>query len=166
MENTQRLLVCMRPVAEALDIIQGEERACAGYILPTLYGIKACLNENIENDVFMSDFGKSMSETMLQCLSDRFGDTMKICEENKSLILAAAIHPCFKLAWLENEIDREYVQTLLINSYVEMANSLKKLTTDEATIETSNSTSEKKVKKVNFLKDCEMEKKERQLMTT
>lgn len=145
-------VVCMRPIAEALDIIQGEERACAGYILPTLYGIKACLNENIENNVYVSDFGKSMNETMLQCLSNRFDDMMKICDENKSLILAAAIHPCFKLTWLENEMDREYVQTLLINTYVEMANSLKKSTTDETTKEIYDPTSEKKSKESLFFK--------------
>lgn len=69
----------------------------------------ACLNENIENNVYVSDFGQSMNENMLQCLSNRFKDMMKICDENKSLILAAAIHPCFKLTWLENEMDREYV---------------------------------------------------------
>lgn len=47
-----------------------------------------------------------------------------------------------------------------------MANSLKKSTTDEATKEIYDSTSEKKLKKVNFLKDCELGKRERQLMTT
>lgn len=120
--------ICMRPIAIALDIIQGEKRACAGYVLPTLYGVKASLVENTENKLFVSDYGKLMNETMLKCFEKRFGDLMKICDENRHLILAAAIHPNFKLTWLESEGDREFAQTLLINSYVELASSIKRRT--------------------------------------
>lgn len=145
-------IICMRPVAIALDIIQGEKRACAGYILPTLYGIKASLNENIEEKLYVSDYGRTMNETMLICLSNRFGDMMKICDENKNLILAAAIHPNFKLTWLESETDREFAQTLLINSYVELANSKKNCTTAEYGAEIVCSPSENRSKESQFFK--------------
>lgn len=39
---------CLQPIAIALDILQGEKRSCQGYILPTLYGIKASLDEQLE----------------------------------------------------------------------------------------------------------------------
>lgn len=125
---------CLQPIAIALDILQGEKRSCQGYILPTLYSIKAALNEQLENSVYVSEFGNFFHECALKSIEFRFSEAMKIGDENKDLILAAAIHPNFKLTWIDNETDREYVQTLLINTYVELANSKR-----ETTPEISNS---------------------------
>lgn len=47
---------------------------------------------------------------------------MKICEENKDLIVAAAIHPNFKLSWLQDEPAREFVQGMLINICIDVSN--------------------------------------------
>lgn len=117
--------ICMRPVAIALDIIQGEKRACLGYVLPTLYGIKASLCENAVLEAYSSDYGQIFHDCMVDCIDHRFQNMMTICDDNKELILAAAIHPNFKLAWIEDEKDREFAQNLLINSYVELANKQK-----------------------------------------
>lgn len=111
---------CLRPVAIALDIIQGEKRACLGYVLPTLYGIKASIFENLE--AYSSEYGQIFHDCMIDCIDNRFRKIMKICDENKELILAATIHPNFKLSWIEDEKDREFAQNLLINSYIELAN--------------------------------------------
>lgn len=40
--------VCMHPLAMGLDILQGDKRACQGYILPVLYGIMAGLEDNVD----------------------------------------------------------------------------------------------------------------------
>lgn len=46
---------------------------------------------------------------------------MAINEDNKELILAAAVHSNFKLTWIDNESDRECAQNMLINSYIELS---------------------------------------------
>lgn len=61
----------------------------------------------------------SMHNTLIACLENRMGDIMKICDENKDYILAAAIHPFFRLTWIDNESEKEFVQTLLINACIE-----------------------------------------------
>lgn len=45
---------------------------------------------------------------------------MRICDENKDLIIAAAIHLHFNLLWLTNESEREFAQTLLINTCIDL----------------------------------------------
>lgn len=112
----------LKPVAISLDILQGDRHACLGYVLPTLYGIRASLVANIEERIYVSDYGVIMSECVLKSLKNRFDAVMKFDAENKELILAATIHPNFKISWIENERDKEYAQTLLINTYIEHAN--------------------------------------------
>ncbi|XP_031633719.1 uncharacterized protein LOC116347299 [Contarinia nasturtii] len=116
----------LKPIAIALDILQGDCRACQGYVLPTLYAIKASFETNIKEKNFTSDYGLSMNECSLKCLTTRFEAIMKFNEENKELILASVIHPSFKISWIENERDKEYAQTLLINTYIDMANDKQK----------------------------------------
>lgn len=122
---------CMRPVALALDILQGEDRACQGYILPVLYEINAALDD-VLRDGFASEYGSKFHEVLVSSLDSRFKDMMRIGNQNKDLILAAAIHPNFKLSWIQNENDKEYAQNLLINECIEMASSSKRLPTEEA----------------------------------
>lgn len=98
----------LRPVSIALDILQGDRRACQGYVLPTLFVIKASLEENICDRTYVSDYGLIMNETVLKCLENRFGSIMTFTEENEELILAASIHPNFKISWIQQEKDREY----------------------------------------------------------
>lgn len=112
----------LKPVAIALDILQGDKRACQGYVLPTLYGIQASLEENLNDRLFVSDYGIIMNECVQNSLSQRFKAMMEFNDENKDLILAAAIHPNFKITWITNETDREYAQALLINTYIKLAN--------------------------------------------
>lgn len=61
----------------------------------------------------------------MNCIQRRFEKMMEISDENKDLVLAAAVHPNFKLSWIEGESDREFAQSLLINSYISLANSKK-----------------------------------------
>lgn len=108
----------LRPVAVALDILQGEKRACQGYIMPSIFSIMA----NVRNCTnFTSEYGRVMHKCMINCLERRFGDVLKFDEENNDLILAAVVHPNFKLSWIEKESDKEYAQSLFINKYISFA---------------------------------------------
>lgn len=115
----------LRPVSIALDILQGEKRACQGYILPTLYSIMAALQKNLDEHIYISDYGRIMHDAMIDSLNRRFGDIMKINDSNKDLVIAATVHPNFKLGWIEQESDKEFAQNLLINAYVLLANTHK-----------------------------------------
>lgn len=113
----------LQPVATALDVLQGDKRACQGYILPSLHVIKSTLIENIEEKQYTSEFGRIINCCVLEILQERFGNMMEFDDENKDLILSSIIHPNFKATWISDEKSREFAQTLLINAYVDNASS-------------------------------------------
>lgn len=84
--------LALKLVAIGLDILQGDKKSCQGYILPTLFGIKASLAENIEERLFTSDYGIIMNDCVAESIDSRFQSIMKFNEENKELILSASIH--------------------------------------------------------------------------
>lgn len=145
-------VTCMRPVALGLDILQGDKRSSQGYILPVLYGIKAGLEDNLLNSSYTSEYGPSFHNILLECIETRFGEKMKICDDNKNLILAAAVHPYFKLSWLSNESDREFAQTLLINTCIDLSTSVNQIEIDCDRTESENSSKSKKSKENIFFK--------------
>lgn len=89
----------MRPVANGLDILQGEKQSCAGYILPTLYSMKNHLSSSMLN----TSNGEKMRDALLKGIDKRFEKIMELTEENKSLFISSACHPMFKLNWVKEE---------------------------------------------------------------
>ena len=84
----------MKPVAQALDILQGEERTYFGVLLPTLTMCLKKLNyikNNNEIHVCMP-----LVSAILNGIQRRF-ETLLNNTDNQ---LASALHPSFKLAWL------------------------------------------------------------------
>lgn len=79
----------------------------------------------MEDRTYVSDYGRFMHDAMVDCINHRFGEIMGINDCNKDLIIAATVHPNFKLAWIEEESDKEYAQSLLINTYISLANASK-----------------------------------------
>lgn len=116
----------LRPLAMGLDVLQGDHRTCMGYILPVLYGIKSSIERNIEEEIYATEHGGKFHDILMDCFNKRFSESMQICDENKDLIIAAAVHPNFKLSWLQDEPSREFVQGMLINACVDVANTTKR----------------------------------------
>lgn len=85
--------------------------------------IRVSLLKNTENDANASEYGKIMNNVLLTCIQHRFQKIMSFDDENKELLISAAVHPSFKLTWVTDEKDMEYVQSLLINSYIDFVNS-------------------------------------------
>ena len=81
----------MRLICRALDVMQGEDKVIMGSFLPTLDATLKRLQE-------LKD-GRSM-KTCLP-LVDVLIDSSEACFEDMDCIIAAAIHPDFKLAWLD-----------------------------------------------------------------
>ncbi|XP_052463040.1 uncharacterized protein LOC128020264 [Carassius gibelio] len=85
----------MKPVAMALNILQGESSAHMGLLLPTLYQLRDKL-KRLESSCKMCT---SLVHTLQQGIQKRFGDIMKEPE----LIAAAILLPRFRTSWTTEE---------------------------------------------------------------
>jgi hypothetical protein len=92
----------MGPVATALDLLQGENQAYLGCLLPTLGVAMKKLEKNLSGSVPLT-FCKPLVLALLQGIKKRFDPLLNDLECQ----LAAAFHPRFRLMWLQNrEPDR------------------------------------------------------------
>jgi hypothetical protein len=83
----------MSHVAISLDMLQGEEQAYLGCLLPTL----AVTTMNLEKVLSMPlAFCKPLVQTLLDGIHKRFDSLF----EDKECQLAAAFHPRFRLLWI------------------------------------------------------------------
>jgi hypothetical protein len=85
------------PIAYALDVLQGDQgnNVTAGNLLPTLVVIKRSLLELKSGGQIKHSL--PLIESLLNSLSTRFGEFFS----NTDLQLASAVHPRFKLDWLD-----------------------------------------------------------------
>ncbi len=85
----------MSPVATALDMLQGENQAYLGCLLPTLAVSMMKLENNLSGAVPLT-FCKPLVMALLQGIKKRFDPLLNDLECQ----LAAAFHPRFRLMWL------------------------------------------------------------------
>ena len=85
-------LSLMEPLARALDVLQGDQNACLGFVLPTLKLLKTKLN-----GVPLS-LAKPLHEALLDGINTRFSHVFNDTE----FLLAAVSHPKFKLYWIDD----------------------------------------------------------------
>ena len=85
-------LSLMEPLARALDVLQGDQNACLGFVLPTLKLLKTKLN-----GVPLS-LDKPLHEALLDGINTRFSHVFNDTE----FLLAAVSHPKFKLYWIDD----------------------------------------------------------------
>ena len=84
----------MRPVCQALDILQSESKAFLGTFLPTIAMTFKKLKElKSSNDIAVC---MPLIETLCEALVRRFGHYFK----DESCLLASSFHPQFRLSWL------------------------------------------------------------------
>lgn len=104
-----------KPVAEGLDILQGDKHACLGYLLPTLFAIK----KRISSSMLNTAHGESMRDVLIQSIETRFGSMMETTNQNRELYLASVTHPLFKMEWIPQEkheiVKQWFVETIRIN---------------------------------------------------
>lgn len=85
----------MRPVADALDMLQADKHISIGYLLPTITVLKNELRK-VESSL---KHCKVLVESLHSSINLRFGPDF----EERELRLAAMTHPCFKLSWVPEE---------------------------------------------------------------
>ena len=84
----------MESVTNALDVVQDENHAYLGCLLPTLAITLRRLKETKMKDL---QFWKPLVNAMLEGIERRFRNVF----EDLDCQLAAAFHPMFRLTWLE-----------------------------------------------------------------
>lgn len=88
----------LKPVATALDILQGEQKCYLGIVIPTLLTLKRKLQEKISNTQFFSE----IIDTTVKAVDSRF----KQLFDSVDAKLATMTVPQFRLWWLP-ESERE-----------------------------------------------------------
>nr|CAH0105485.1 unnamed protein product [Daphnia galeata] len=109
-ELVREYVKIMKPMTEALDILQADVNLSIGYLLPTLTILILKL-EKLLNDRTVKHC-KSLIRVMISSIKTRFQD----CFEDEELILAAILHPNLKNKWF-SENDREAKTRLLIDTF-------------------------------------------------
>lgn len=105
----------LKPIATALDRLQGEKDCSQGYILPTLFAMRHRLTE-LDGGTLL----KSCRDTMLKAIDKRFGLFFKIADSNRDLILASVTIPKFKTNFIESNVDCLFVQRFLVEECISL----------------------------------------------
>ena len=88
-----------KPIAIALDSLQGDIDASYGNLIPTLFGIKSKIT-NINNLKYCD----ALVKALLNGLQTRFATYLNLELESKHAILATISNPKFKLNFLTTDI--------------------------------------------------------------
>ena len=94
----------LKPIACALDRLQGEEDAFYGVILPTLFIVEGKLEELASRGLSSLRYCRPLVDALLKELQKRFGCFLQLSRENPAVvnaIIASTTHPYFKLRWLK-----------------------------------------------------------------
>ena len=86
----------MKPLAYALDILQGEHTVCAGYLLPTLISIQ-------EEWKILSNAELVYCKILLECLKSGLCTRFEMELQSPYFKVAAALHPKFRLYWVSED---------------------------------------------------------------
>ena len=104
----------MGPFAQTLDVLESEEKGFMGYLLPSLYGLRA----KLLNFQQKSTYCESLANALIAGIDRRFGTMMK----DPKLLAACLIHPHFKTDWLIPneliEVGKLYVIILVFQEFI------------------------------------------------
>lgn len=119
----------LKPVATALDILQGEQKCYLGIVIPTLLTLKRKLQEKISNTQFFSE----IIDTTVKAVDSRF----KQLFDSVDAKLATMTVPQFRLWWLP-ESEREHLRAKLIDEVSQLYHHTEVPAPSENTGETAN----------------------------
>ncbi|KAI4454117.1 transposase-related [Holotrichia oblita] len=111
----EELCTVLRPLANAIDILQGENVCFYGELLPTLFSLKARL-ENLQSRDLR--FTEPLAAGLINALHARYLKYFQLSPEVNEAILASCVHPAFKMKWLPDmeDSERKRLQNLCIQA--------------------------------------------------
>lgn len=88
---------CLQPIAQAIDVLQGDQIAFYGHLLPTLIitrkKLLACKDLKFH-------YCHKLVPGLIEAIDKRFKNIFDVVNERRTAAVAAASHPMFKLRWL------------------------------------------------------------------
>lgn len=110
-------LKVMKPVAIALDILQGEFNCSQGFIMPTLASMKQRIS--------MIDGGNlalHFKSVILDIIATRFAKVIDVSESSRDLVLASISLPKFKIDFISNGEDKTLARNMLKHECFKFSN--------------------------------------------
>lgn len=93
----EEYLQILKPLASALEKLQGEKRMYYGYVIPTLMVCRRELSSAKTNNL---RFCESLLNAAIRGIETRFNNLLTLGNDSKDAVIATVTHPYFKLKWL------------------------------------------------------------------
>ncbi|XP_077262566.1 uncharacterized protein LOC143897632 [Temnothorax americanus] len=126
LEFLAEYIECVKPIAEALDRLQGEKNCFYGELLPVLLQTQKKLQKLQLGHL---KYCAKLVVVLLEGLNKRFSNYFDFSYQVNDAILAAVSHPFFKLRWVPKD-KRNYVKELLVNEAESLLNRVSKTRND------------------------------------
>jgi hypothetical protein len=111
-EFLKQYTLCVKPIAQGLDRLQGENCTFYGELIPTLLSLQEKLKRTKSHKLTHCE---SLPQLILDSLRKRFGSYIDLSLQHEDAIIAAVSHPFFKLRWAPKERSEE-IKTLFIRA--------------------------------------------------
>lgn len=86
----------LEPIAQTLDILQGEAGIFFGYVVPSLINLQYKLEKLRSKDL---RYMNGVLDHVIRSLNERFKDFLTLTEKANYALIAAVTHPKFKMRW-------------------------------------------------------------------
>lgn len=123
-EYLEEYCVAMMPLATALDGLQGQNENFYGQLFPTLYSLKTRL-DNLIIDKKLRIL-KLVIPEVLKCFEERFSFYFDLSPKVNNALIAAAVHPYFKLRWITCPDMLEKIKKKVINLCIDATEIIKR----------------------------------------
>lgn len=98
------------PISRALDVLQGEVNNSQGLIIPVLQSMKSHISSIDDSNNIARDFQR----ILIKVIDERFGHYFEYNAMNTALLLAAVTLPRFKISFIKEKENVDFVKNLLV----------------------------------------------------
>lgn len=95
LEYLREYVKLTEPIASGIDALQGDQQSFYGDLLPTLYSVKASLEDQFDLKI-LGNIAKLLHKSLIE---KRFVNEFKLGEKAEMAICSAISHPAYKTKW-------------------------------------------------------------------
>lgn len=95
----------LQPLAQSIDLLQGEKKCYLGFLIPTILSLKSKLSDKLLHATYTANIITAVTEA----LDSRFGTVLSSHEAK----MATTTMPKFRLCWLSPEKKEEMCKTVI-----------------------------------------------------